>query len=405
MEALNTNNEMQMYTVNKVLREMEYAEKYAKQWGAFWWEKCLDGSSLALDSIPSEIVYDLKVKYQNIYDFTDTHKYEVSSTGCPLKIVNLPYIDYENGEAVEKECPVAFNTIEWTNLTTGKSLRSFTFNSEGDISFSKNIKNPSKMVKRKNNRQDISYKANYNVLSQDFDFDFHVVKSTGSDSKSEEEYSEIHFAFEEPNLIHMKYNDLEITCDLATGERKAKLLRKQNGKEPSADLDVVINRNGDFKKGSLVLQTYKGSRKLKVNGTYRLDLDEEKGIQARFISRKGIKLNLFNDLRLLGNTDKILYRANGDEKNLVTDLVTPVQTAILSSGKRKEIIIESSEFNMEVIKKTEEMIIELIKMVKGELPLEGLQERIDSCLNLMEKSNRKRTGHHPFALKLIKDED
>lgn len=43
---------------------------------------------------------------------------------------------------------------------------------------------------------------------------------------------------------------------------------------------------------------------------------------------------------------------------------------------------------MASVKQTEKRAIEMLKSIKGELPVPGLVERIDACLELLDSANK-----------------
>ena len=55
---------------------------------------------------------------------------------------------------------------------------------------------------------------------------------------------------------------------------------------------------------------------------------------------------------------------------------------------------------MEAVKQAELRIIEMVKCIKGELPLYGLVERIDSCLSLLDSKKQERLEEKTKVLKL-----
>ena len=55
---------------------------------------------------------------------------------------------------------------------------------------------------------------------------------------------------------------------------------------------------------------------------------------------------------------------------------------------------------MESVKQAEAKIVEMVKCIRGELPLFGLVERIDNCLDLIDKEKQLKTISSSKTLKL-----
>ena len=134
--------------------------------------------------------------------------------------------------------------------------------------------------------------------------------------------------------------------------------------------------------GAVAINTHKGNSK--VNGTYRFDVSRKKGIRANFYSRKGIKVDL--------TTNPILLRT--------ANFANSTQNAIAKNLTKKIISFDNSDFNMEAVKQAELRIIEMVKCIKGELPLSGLVERIDGCLSLLDRKKHEKVEDKAKVLRL-----
>ena len=64
------------------------------------------------------------------------------------------------------------------------------------------------------------------------------------------------------------------------------------------------------------------------------------------------------------------------------------------------ISFDSSDFNMDAVIKAEVQITNMIKSIKGEIPLNGLVDRIDSCIELVESIKQGELEKHKKILKL-----
>ena len=70
---------------------------------------------------------------------------------------------------------------------------------------------------------------------------------------------------------------------------------------------------------------------------------------------------------------------------IVSDFANSTQDAIAKNLNERVISFDNSDFNMKSVIQAEEKIIEMIKSIRGELPLQGLVDRIDNFLELMNK--------------------
>ena len=58
----------------------------------------------------------------------------------------------------------------------------------------------------------------------------------------------------------------------------------------------------------------------------------------------------------------------------------------------KVISFDNSDFNMESVNQAERRILEMVKCSRGELPLHGLIDRIDNCLEMIDKKQYIQIG-------------
>ena len=71
---------------------------------------------------------------------------------------------------------------------------------------------------------------------------------------------------------------------------------------------------------------------------------------------------------------------------IVFDFANSVQEIIAKSLNKNVVSFDYYSFNMEPINQIEKAIIEMVKCIRGELPLTGLVIRIDNCLEMISKN-------------------
>lgn len=390
--------EIQMIAVEKVLEEMHKAEEYVKSWNASWYEELLDAHCLTLHyGIGEADVRDMENKYGLRYRLANAF-YSEESIGVPLAKENLVGNNSNTGERnINFECE--FGRIDWHAMISHKSKRYFSFNNNGQINFSKEV---IKRITPQNPRQ-ISYKTTFNVLSNDFNIDITLFKLTQDWRK---ELMSDHISVDlNGHILTKKFNDIEIIEDLNTGMKLVRIIKEydKRNRQNNASIffEVTLNPDENLEMGAIAINTHKGNGK--VNGIYRFDVSRKKGIRANFYSRKGVKVDLTTNPMLLGAANNLLLPVSNNQNSgdiIVSNFASSTQNAIVKNLGQRVISFDSSDFNMEAIKQTEAMVIEMLKTIKGELPLSGLVERVDSCLELINKQHNLVIDYNPKTLKL-----
>lgn len=383
MEILD--NETQLIAVEKVLEEMQKAEEYVTNWNASWWEQLLDAHCLPLHyEIGEADVRDMERKYEPRYKLANAF-YSADSIGIPLAKATLVG---DNTLTGERNCnfEVEFGRIDWYGMSSHKSTRHFSFKNNGIIEFSKSIKAGQKQTLQHPRR--ISYNTSFNVLSNDFDVSITLDQLT-EDWREKYKYDYLTLSLN-GNILTEKYNDIEIIRDLSTGLRYVRIVKEYDKRNRQNNASVVfeaaLNPDDSLEFGAVAINTHKGNGK--VNGTYRFDVSRKKGIRANFYSRKGIKVDLTTNPALLGTANTLLLPTSNSQNSgdiIVSDFANSTQTAIANNLTEKVISFDNSDFNMESVSQAEKKVIEMVKCIKGELPLTGLIDRIDNCLELIDK--------------------
>jgi len=395
----NLDNETQMIAVEKVLEEMKKAEEYVKSWKACWYEQLLDAHCLPLHyEIGEADVRDMERKYEPRYRLANAF-HSGDSIGIPLAKEILVGNNTLTGERnISFECE--FGKIDWYGMSSHKATRHFSFNNNGIIEFSKSAKLGKKQTLLHPNK--ISYGTSFNVLSNDFDITITLDQLIG-DGTVENKRDYLTFSLKD-NILTEKFNDIEIMRDLSTGLRLVRITKKYDKKNKQNNASVVFEAtlypDDSLKFGAVAINTHKANGK--VNGTYRFDASRKKGVRANFYSRKGIKIDLVNNPGLLNTANSLLLPAPNDQNSgdiIVSSFANSTQNVIAKNLSEKVISFDNSDFNMESVKKAEAKIIEMVKCIRGELPLFGLVERIDNCLNLIDKEQRLRIDNKLKTLK------
>lgn len=365
-----TNDEI----VEKVVKEMNLAERKLLEWNANWWEY-----NDELGTIKK--YFDLDHEYSKKLEITKflddlklQYKIEEKKDIPPIRTIKF-----------NDKYDIDVYKIEWNNIKTNNCLREITFDSEGNISLSK--RNSKKITKE--NKKVINYQTEYNVNSLDFNLDMYIYQDCKFCNKSEK----ISIELIGYNLIK-KYDGIEIMENLSTGEKYIRITKEDKSK---IILEAKLNKENTLEKGFVEIKTKKGNGK--INGTYRFDLDNEKKISANFYSRKGKKIDLTNNPLLVQHVLLLTEQSlNTDEtitKDTIMNVTNNMQEILLNNINERKIEVDQKYFSMENLVEKDKKVTNLLKQIKGEIPLVGLTERINFVLEMQEikkdevKSNEK----------------
>ena len=310
--------------------------------------------------------------------------------------INLIVAD-DSKEGPDFECE--FGRIDWYAMHSNKATRYFSFNNNGIIQFSKSTKTGKGPTLKHPNR--ISYDTSFNVLSNDFDISITLNQLTG-DLGKKYKYDYLLLSLKD-NILIEKFNDIEIIRNLSTGKKVVRIIKKRVRTMPnysSVVFEAALNPDNSLEFGNVTINTYKSNGK--VNETYRFDASRKKGICANFYSRKGIKIDLINNPDLLNTANALLLPTPSNQNSgdiIVSNFVNATQNAIAKNSSEKVISFDNFDFNIEAIQQAETKIIEIVKCIKGELPLFGLVERINNCLNLIDKKKHLKVTTKSRTLK------
>ncbi len=395
----------QLMAVLKVLEEIKYAEDYLNKWNACWFEQLLDAYCLPLHyEIGEADVRDMENKYGIRYKLANAF-YNGKSIGIPLAKATLVGNNSLTGERdIEFECE--FGKIEWNEMHSNNSGRNFSFCNNGDITFSKHFRKK----QSKKHPKKISYETSFNVLKDDFNADIVIeelekeIVPKGIIPKCK--YN--HFTIDlNQDVIKRKYNDIEIIEVLSTGEKQIRItkdlekIRFYNKK--TAVFEATLNKDNTIKNGTLKLYKHKNSKQ--VNRTYQIVVNEENGVRTNAYSRKGTKICENNDPELLSCINTLLSEAldeNNFSDRIILNFINSTQQIVNNNQNQETIPFDNSYYNVEEVKDIESQIDEVLKCIKGESPLKGLDERINNYFESREKRNNSKKGNKQKKLKLNK---
>lgn len=362
----------QLITIEKVLEEMQKAERIINSWNAFWWE-------IYEDTVLPQAYFD-SPHYENEKLSIEVLKIDAST--YTSQYMGLPLRHFLLGE--KYSCDVC--TIVWEGIMTAHSTRRIRFFNNGNIEIEKTSnKKQTKKYPRK-----ISYYGNYNVLSEDFTISITI--DTLIEEKLRKHESDNIIISLNDNILTEKFDDVEIIKNLNTGYKKVRMLKTNERKKASIIFEATLSSDDSLEKGSIMINTHKGNGK--VNGTYKFDVDKEKNVQAHFYSRKGTKYILTENSELMEAANALLlavgnqYQENFVMSSFIRFVREKMKLDFTTTGK------DDTDF-VRGLKQIEKHIMVTVKCIKGELPLIGFIERIDNCLvELMSKGNQLPVNNH-----------
>ena len=370
-------SKMQLMALEKVLEEMSMAEEYAATWNASWYEQCLDAYSDDLYGMSEMDLEEFQKMYHNHYLLEKVRPFE-KRIGEPLRKVTLQG-DY--GEKYHCE----FAKIVWEGMCSKKAIRSFSFANDGEIFFTKTDKIKSDK-RRKNTGKDhiyTSYEATYNVLADDFHIDVTVDRVTGE--KYSRRYRDSISFSRLGDVVVKRFNDIYIYQDLNTNRKMIRIEkgyhRKRKSNNSSISFEAELDTFDAFQRGAVDIKTY--------NGIYRFDVSREKGARANFYSRKGVKVDLIYHPELLKKANLLLSAKSPSTGDMViSNFADSTQQAVANSLGNRVISFDATDFTMDAVSNANKRVVDTIKNIQGELPLYGLNQRINDCFQLMSKTTR-----------------
>ncbi len=233
--------------------------------------------------------------------------------------------------------------------------RSIFLKNDGDVFLFKRPK--------RNNKKQISYNINYNLLNNGFNIEMDIKKNNIIVNLQD-------------NIVIKEFNNFEIIEVINMNMKKVKIASPYDDDHNySLIYEMILNNDDSLEEAKIEMKTYKANGK--VNGTYRLTANNEDGINMQFISRKGKIINMLPtslSLNDICNEDIVASLLNVFIQNF--------------SAEKHKIYIDSSDFCLEKIQEIDNCIINELKGIKGELILPGLSERINKYLRQVDKHKK-----------------
>lgn len=338
------NEKKRNYTINKVYEEMEYTQKYLEKWNATISETFTNIYSMDIYYLyknNKQLVHQLENKYYSQFDLLDIYKYIKDKQKLdepieqPLKRITL----YDE-DGNDYDCE--FRQIEIISNTASKIKRKFIFQNNGDITY----------FKYKKKSVNIDYKAKYNVNSNDLIITFNF----DNEKLHLESYN---------NIQYITYNNLSIETNTLDGSKKISY-KQDNNKKQTIEFTIELNKNSKITNKYIILKNYSIDNTLE--STYEFYYNQDLLIGALYFSKEHKKYNMFEDQELTNLANNILSTINKD--NLVFN----------TNPKELE----------KIITEIKEKTFNLIKSIKNDIPLYGLEKRLDITLsNLFAKPIKK----------------
>ncbi len=282
-------------------------------------------------------------------------------------------------EKVENYDDDDFTTVEWYGINTKKTVRRIIFKGNGDISLDK---------ESKNNLNKIFYNASYNVTSDDFSLD--IRKLTTIDKETRRQKTDRIMVSIKDNILTERLNDITMTTDLKTGKKKISINKDYQcmymyNNMPGVNFNACLDEDGKLTSANAVVTLHK--RNGKVNGSYRFDANKEKGIRACYYTRKGKKVDMISNPMLMEKANKLLTDKINDSEIVVRDFANAAQYSLINNVTDRLINFDYSDFSVDAINEAIEKIRNMVGTISGELPLEGLSERIELYFDKVNEKN------------------
>lgn len=271
-----------------------------------------------------------------------------------------------------------FTTVEWYDINTKKTVRRIIFKGNGDISLDKQSKNYSKKI---------HYNASYNVTSDDFTLDIGIFTI---DKKTRKQNSDQIMISIKDDILTERLNDITIITDLETGKKKISINKDYDcmyryNNMPGVNFNACLDEDGKIISANAVVTLHK--RNGKVNGSYRFDANKEKGIRACYYTRKGKKIDMISNPMLMEKAYKLLNDKINENEIVVRDFANATQYSLINNGNDRLINFDYSNFSVDAINEAIEKIRNTVGSISGELPLEGLSERLELYFDKVNEKN------------------
>lgn len=357
--------EVQTEKVLKVFEEMRKAEEYLKQWNASWIEEYSQACLVNDLWIPDSFKAYFEDKYFGQYKLYDMVPF----------LEGIPLIQATLTDDFDREYPASFGTITWKGIESKKARRKIIFKNNGDISL---IKKP----KSEKQREQTTYEASYNVMKDGFKLTIN-------------EGADVLGIIDNARVMYITYRGIFIRIDKLSSQKSISLARTIDVQNKiSANMDMTFDASNEVLIGiNFNIETHenRGKSQGKVDSTYQLSMQDYNypKVQVRFFSKNfGVSEDLImgdeNFARIIDNPEGI------DAQALIGRFIEVVREKVQEKNPGKLVVFGNLvNFSTDKEKLLEEEAIEMLKRIKSEVPLAGLVERIDACLNALVNTKEK----------------
>jgi len=336
----NKNDKKKNAVINKIYEEMQYAEEFIRNWNLSLTEEYSDVYSIDLYHLykkDKQKFYELEKKYHHQYDLLDIYKYIKDSNKLdnnypqPLKRITL--YD-EEGTDYQSE----FHKVNWITTSSSKIKRIFSFTSNGDITYTKN----------KSKLQLVDYSAKYNVNSLDLNIFF----NSANDKINVEFYN---------NTQYITYNNISIELNNIDGTKKISYNQNDSNNQ-TVSFEIIIDKSKKILNKYIIIKNYNQNNELE--STYELYFNKDILTGALYFTKEHKKYNML-------------------ENEELTNLAKKISSSI---NKNNIVFNEDIDELEKLIINLKEQIYKLIKSIKNDIPLYGLEKRMEIALsNLFNK--------------------
>lgn len=303
-------------------------------------------SNSFFNSLISKLVKEIKGTINNLAEWNcywneDLEMKSLEDFGIVDKELLL---DIKEGNIPYEEIFNKVDSIHWSNITTKKSNRFISFNSNGEVSLTKTKKDSSYQ----------EYEIIYNVLNKFFSFkkDNTLLEETEHD-------------------IYLETPNIDITRDKITGEKRV-YYNTDIDNNCSMNFELFLDENDKVKKCNIDYRTHKNNGK--INGIYTIRINpKEMMSKITYITRKGIKTDIAKI-----NNDMYFYGMPtiSDLEEIALSALEIINVRAQTEGKKtididtNRLISKYSFIEADEVRKINEL--------KGEIPLPHLIDIFDT---------------------------
>ena len=356
----NISKAAQKEIVGQVLDEMKEIEKVAvEDWNATWKEQYTNAYSKDLlehGDLSYQMIDYIEKENNYYYDLKNLLNKDVKGN-IPLKKVRL----LVNGEKLDCD----FGKVIWSNIKTNNTLRLFSFDNYGNVEMFKENKNS-------------SYDARYNISDDDFYIGMNNKKSK----------NQIIIENKDKKLTKC-FNNFKLIQDFNDGTKTVKIDCKDEHKNvPSIHFESRYDSDRNLEYAFLKIDKHKSNGK--VNGTYRIDANWQKGIRVSYYSRKGNKQSIEENPQLIEEFSNLILpilTSKTEENIYISSFINAIKNITNNNINENDLFYENNYFGLDSIDLVENKIDDELRTIKGEIPSNKLINNIHFAINSRKLPN------------------